>query len=139
MGTLHRQPSGKGEVLSFKYAGSWLDKSDAFMRPTRTSRSMTGISIHQREARTLASLETPPPDRWGQVLMQRWENLVARKEGIHSRRLMEWDFLLGACDDIRLSALRFMFPGGPYLSSPDGIREAARSITARVATCEPTV
>ena len=31
MGTLHRQPSGKGEVLSFKYSRSWLDKSDAFM------------------------------------------------------------------------------------------------------------
>ena len=52
--------------------------------------------------------------------MQRWENLGARKEGVHSRRLMEWDFLLGACDEIRLGALRFKVPGGPYLSSPTG-------------------
>jgi serine/threonine-protein kinase HipA len=30
---------------------------------------------------------------------------------------MEWDFLLGACDEIRLGALRLKVPGGPYLSS----------------------
>lgn len=33
---------------------------------------------------------------------------------------MEWDFLLGACDDIRLGALRLKVPGGPYLSSRTG-------------------
>jgi serine/threonine-protein kinase HipA len=33
---------------------------------------------------------------------------------------MEWDFLLGARDDIRLGALRFKVSGGPYLSSRTG-------------------
>jgi serine/threonine-protein kinase HipA len=31
---------------------------------------------------------------------------------------MEWEFLLGVCDEIRLGALRFKVPGGSYLSSP---------------------
>jgi serine/threonine-protein kinase HipA len=119
MGTLHRQPSGKGEVLSFKYAGSWLDKTDAFTFDP----NLTLDDRHQYPSTgssNFGMFRDSSPDRWGQVLMQRWENLGARKEGVHSRRLMEWDFLLGACDKIRLGALRFKVPGGPYLSSPTG-------------------
>jgi len=118
MGTLHRQPSGKGEVLSFKYAGSWLVKNDAFSFDP----NLTPDDQHQYPSTGSSNFgifRDSCPDRWGQVLMQRWENL-ARKEGVHSRRLMEWDFLLGACDEIRLGALRLKVPGGTYLSSRTG-------------------
>jgi hypothetical protein len=59
MGTLHRQPSGKGEVISFNTLvhGSIKPKRS---RSTRTSHSMNGISIRQRKVRTLASLEIRP-------------------------------------------------------------------------------
>jgi serine/threonine-protein kinase HipA len=119
MGTLHRQPSGKGVVLSFKYDGSWLDKTDGFTFDP----NLTPDDRHQYPpagSSNFGIFRDSSPDRWGQVLMQRWENLGARKERVHPRRLMEWDFLLGACDGIRLGALRFMVPGGPYLSSPTG-------------------
>ena len=119
MGTLHRQPSGKGEVLSFKYAGSWLNKSDAFTLDP----DLTIDERHQYPSSGSSNFgifRDSSPDRWGQVLMQRWENLGARREGVHPRRLMDWDFLLGARDEIRLGALRFRVPGGPYLSSPMG-------------------
>jgi serine/threonine-protein kinase HipA len=119
MGTIHRQPSGKGEVLSFKYDGSWLGKTDGFTFDP----NLTPDDRHQYPpagSSNFGIFRDSSPDRWGQVLMQRWENLVARKEGVHSRRLMEWDFLLGACDDIRLGALRLKVPGGPYLSSRTG-------------------
>jgi serine/threonine-protein kinase HipA len=119
IGTLHRQPSGKGEVLSFKYDGSWLGKTDGFMFDP----NLTPDDRHQYPpagSSNFGIFRDSSPDRWGQVLMQRWENLVARKEGVHSRRLLEWDFLLGACDDIRLGALRLKVPGGPYLSSRTG-------------------
>ena len=114
MGTLHRQPSGKGEVLSFKYDRSWLDKTDGFTFDP----NLAPDERHQYPpagSSNFGIFRDASPDRWGRGLMQRWENLGARKEGIHSRRLMEWDFLLGACDEIRLGALRFKVPGGPYL------------------------
>ena len=119
MGTLHRQPGGKGVVLSFKYDGSWLDKTDGFTFDP----NLTPDDRHQYPpagSSNFGIFRDSSPDRWGQVLMQRWENIVARKEGVHSRRLMEWDFLSGACDDIRLGALRLKVPGGPYLSSRTG-------------------
>ena len=59
MGTFHRQPSGKREVLSFKYAGSWLDKSDAFSSDPK----LTLDDRHQYPStgtQTLASLEIRP-------------------------------------------------------------------------------
>jgi serine/threonine-protein kinase HipA len=119
MGTLHRQPSGKGEVLSFKYDGSWLGKTDGF----KFDPNLTPDDRHQYPSAGSSNFgifRDSSPDRWGRVLMQRWENLGARKEGVHPRRLMEWDFLLGARDDIRLGALRFKVSGGPYLSSRTG-------------------
>jgi serine/threonine-protein kinase HipA len=91
MGTLHRQPSGKGEVLSFKYAGSWLVKNDALSFDP----NLTLDDRHQYPSTGSSNFgifRDSSPDRWGQVLMQRWEDLGARKEGVHSCRLMEWDF-----------------------------------------------
>ena len=51
MGTLHRQPSGKGEVLSFKYAGAWLNKSDAF-----SSDPNLALRLPLRQQRKLSDL-----------------------------------------------------------------------------------
>ncbi len=137
MGTLHRQPSGNGAVLSFKYDGSWLDKTDGFTFDP----NLTPDDRHQYPpagSSNFGIFRVSSPDRWGRGLMQRWENLGARKEGVHPLRLMEWDFLLGAYDEIRLGALRLKVSRRSLFVQPD-VRGPARSITARAATCEPVV
>jgi serine/threonine-protein kinase HipA len=60
------------------------------------------------------------PDRWGRVLMQRRENVRARREARRARSLTEWDFLLGVHDETRLGALRFRDPNsGRFIDSDD--------------------
>jgi serine/threonine-protein kinase HipA len=60
------------------------------------------------------------PDRWGRVLMQRRENLRARREERRPRSLTEWDFLLGVHDETRLGALRFRDPhSGQFIDSDE--------------------
>ncbi len=46
------------------------------------------------------------PDRWGRTLLQRREAVAARRANRQARRLDEWDFLLGAHDEVRIGALR---------------------------------
>ena len=57
------------------------------------------------------------PDRWGRVLMQRREAVIARNEGRTARELLEADYLLGVFDGYRMGALRFKTEeGGPFLN-----------------------
>jgi serine/threonine-protein kinase HipA len=58
------------------------------------------------------------PDRWGQGLMQRRENIEAKEESRKPKTLDAWDFLLGVQDFTRMGALRFSRPGEQaYLAS----------------------
>jgi len=57
------------------------------------------------------------PDRWGRVLMQRREAVIARLEGRPPRELLESDYLLGVFDGHRMGALRFKTQErGPFLN-----------------------
>ncbi len=47
------------------------------------------------------------PDRWGRVLMDKREAVLARKEERKARTLFETDYLLGVFDGHRMGALRF--------------------------------
>jgi serine/threonine-protein kinase HipA len=51
------------------------------------------------------------PDRWGQTLMQRREQIEARNEKRKPRPLYAWDFLIGVQDSTRQGALRFKLEG----------------------------
>jgi serine/threonine-protein kinase HipA len=119
MGTLRRQGTRSGDVFSFEYEIPWLKRSDVFafdpdLVPVAgpqyppTGRPSFGIFLDSS------------PDRWGRVLMQRRENVHARREGRRARSLTEWDFLLGVHDETRLGALRFRSPsGGSFIESDE--------------------
>jgi len=56
------------------------------------------------------------PDRWGRMLLRRFERSEALREGRRARVLREWDVLLGVEDTIRAGNLRFAEKeGGPFL------------------------
>jgi len=106
IGSLRRHVGRGGEVFSFEYDRDWLRTSDAFSfdpdlglvqgpRYPASNRANFGLFLDSA------------PDRWGRVLMQRRENLRARREGRAARSLSDWDFLLGVHDETRLGALRF--------------------------------
>jgi serine/threonine-protein kinase HipA len=60
------------------------------------------------------------PDRWGRLLMQRREAIIARKENRKPTKLNESDYLLGVYDEARMGALRFrLIKDGPFESSDE--------------------
>jgi serine/threonine-protein kinase HipA len=116
MGTLHCQPSGKGELFSFKYAKTWLHQAEAFAFDPDLSLA-EGHQYPSANRSNFGIFTDSSPDRWGRVLMQRRENARARQEQQRPRTLTEWDFLLGVHDETRLGALRFKLPDGAYVDS----------------------
>lgn len=62
------------------------------------------------------------PDRWGRVLMDRREAILARKESRKTKPLFEEDYLLGVYDAHRMGALRFkLLEKGPFLNDNRGL------------------
>lgn len=51
------------------------------------------------------------PDRWGQTLMDRREQIAAKQGKRRPRALNAWDYLIGVQDLTRMGALRFRLPG----------------------------
>ena len=57
------------------------------------------------------------PDRWGRVLMNKRERILADKEGRKPNKLYDSDYLLGVYDETRMGGIRFKLdPNGPFLS-----------------------
>ena len=62
------------------------------------------------------------PDRWGRVLMDRRETILARQESRKAKPLFEEDYLLGVYDAHRMGALRFkLMEEGPFLNDNRGL------------------
>lgn len=118
MGGLHRQEARSGEVFAFEYELSWLERDVSAFDPDLAL--VTGSQYPASERENFGIFLDSSPDRWGRVLMQRRENLRARREGHRPRALTEWDFLLGVHDETRLGALRFRAaPDRPFLDADE--------------------
>lgn len=128
MGTLYSQGGGAGEILSFEYDEAWLKRAEAF----EFDPDLALVPGHQYPAQNRTNFGIfldSSPDRWGKLLMQRRENVRARKEGRRPRTLRDWDYMLGVHDLTRLGALRFRpSTEGPFIDN-DG-RNAAPPITS---------
>jgi serine/threonine-protein kinase HipA len=62
------------------------------------------------------------PDRWGRVLMDRREAILARNDNRKPKPLYEEDYLLGVYDLHRMGALRFKLgQDGPFLNDNRGL------------------
>ncbi len=119
MGSLRRQRTRSGDIFSFAYSPEWLRGPSAFSFDPDLAMSQ-GPQYPAPGRASFGIFMDSSPDRWGRVLMQRRENLRARREGRRPGALTEWDFLLGVHDKTRMGALRFAPPGGgPYIESSD--------------------
>ena len=102
---LYASARGHG-VFSFAYDREWLNRSDSFALDP-------DLQLHGSEsypsnaAGVFRIFVDSAPDRWGRLLMERREALLARVEKRPPRTLSDWDFLLGVHDHCRTGALRF--------------------------------
>lgn len=108
-------------MFSFEYAETWLQSGNVqnldpdlqwYSGPQYLGEGKSNFGIFLDSS----------PDRWGCMLIDRREALLARREGRNVRTLLETDYLLGVCDDHRMGALRFKeSEAGEFLNNNKGM------------------
>ncbi|MDO4987828.1 MAG: type II toxin-antitoxin system HipA family toxin [Synergistes sp.] len=116
MGCLYVNVIKGGESYSFEYNKEWLKKTklaltlDPELMPYSGRQYPTGKNI-------FGLFADASPDRWGRVLMNKRERILAEKEGRKPSKLYDSDYLLGVYDETRMGGIRFKLdPEGAFLS-----------------------
>ncbi|WP_304269257.1 type II toxin-antitoxin system HipA family toxin [Phascolarctobacterium succinatutens] len=116
MGSLYVNVIKGGESYSFEYDKGWLKKTgitltlDPELMPYSGRQYPTGKNI-------FGLFADASPDRWGRVLMNKRERILAEKESRKPSKLYDSDYLLGVYDETRMGGIRFKVnPEGPFLS-----------------------
>ena len=90
-----------GETYSFEYDADWLAKNkmrvslDPQLQPFTGRQFPTGKNI-------FGMFSDASPDRWGRVLMNKRERILAGREQRKPRKLHDSDYLLGVYDETRM-------------------------------------
>lgn len=116
LGTLYVNIIKGGETYSFEYSSEWLKEMnlavslDPELMPYNGRQFPNGRKI-------FGLFADASPDRWGRVLMNKRERILATKESRKPRKLYDSDYLLGVYDATRMGGIRFKLdPNGPFLS-----------------------
>lgn len=116
IGTLYVNVMKGSESYSFAYDDQWLKKTklsvylDPGLMPYTGRQYPSGKFI-------FGLFADSSPDRWGRVLMNKRERILAEKEGRKPAKLYDSDYLLGVYDETRMGGLRFKSnPDGAFLS-----------------------
>lgn len=105
-----------GETYSFEYDAEWLAKNKMGTNLDPQLQPFVGRQFPM-DRKIFGVFADASPDRWGRVLMNKRERLIAGKEGRKPRKLYDSDFLLGVYDETRMGGIRFKLdPAGPFLS-----------------------
>lgn len=116
VGVLSVSPAKGKDSFSFEYADAWL-KSGFSQMIDPDLQLYTGAYYPRGDKPNFGIFFDSCPDRWGRVLMQRREAVLAKQEGRSVKKLLESDFLLGVYDGHRMGALRFKLDdNGPFLN-----------------------
>lgn len=94
------------ETFSFEYNKEWLDSGLSYHIDPELQ-FYTGRFFPNEEKPNFGVFLDSCPDRWGRILMDRKEAVMARKEERTKKTLRESDYLLGVYDEHRMGALRF--------------------------------
>ena len=117
MGTLYVNSLKGEESYSFEYDREWLKKTS--LKITLDPELMSYSGRQYPFGKTIFGLfSDSSPDRWGRVLMNKRERILAGKEGRKPAKLYDSDYLLGVYDETRLGGIRFKTePNGAFLSA----------------------
>lgn len=106
VGKLWFHVKGQKESASFEYDKQWLNHPERFS--LEPALKLTEGAFHTGQGVSLfGAIGDSAPDRWGRVLMRRWEALKVKEQNRAPRTLFEIDYLLGVNDEVRQGALRF--------------------------------
>lgn len=105
MGTLYSIHTRGREIFSFEYKDEWLKANAQNLDPDLQLYS--GQQYLTEGKSNFGIFLDSSPDRWGRVLMDRREAVLARTEKRKVQTLFETDYLLGVYDGHRMGALRF--------------------------------
>lgn len=107
------------ESMSFEYDRNWLNHRKRFSLDPAL-RLFTGTFHASPDKPLFGAIDDSAPDRWGRLLMRRFENKDAKNQNRTARTLREIDFLLMVDDEARQGALRFKKEeGGCFLTTYD--------------------
>lgn len=105
MGMLYVNVIRGGESYSFEYNQEWLKKTNLLV--DLDPELMTFGGRQYPSARNIFGLfADASPDRWGRVLMNKRERILAEKENRKPRKLHDSDYLLGVYDETRMGGIR---------------------------------
>lgn len=105
VGLLQADVVRNNEVFNFTYHPDWLT-SDQALQIDPQLRLFSGPQF-SNDSRNFRAFLDSSPDRWGRLLMQRREAVLANREKRQPLRLNESDYLLGVHDQLRMGGLRF--------------------------------
>ena len=117
MGILFASPARGKESFSFEYTGEWI-KSGFSQMIDPDLQLFSGMYYPRNDKPNFGVFLDSCPDRWGRILMQRREAVIAKREKRAAKTLLESDFLLGVFDEHRMGALRFKLnENSPFLNN----------------------
>ena len=133
MGVLYVNVIKGGESYSFEYSDRWLRKTNLSIFLDPELLPYAGRQ-YPTEKRIFGLFADASPDRWGRMLMNKRERILAGKEGRKPSKLYESDYLLGVYDKTRMGGIRLKKePDGAFLSDD---KETAVPPWARLRTLE---
>ena len=116
MGCLYVNVIKGGESYSFEYDKDWLKKTGLTLTLDPELMSYSGRQ-YPTGKNIFGVFADASPDRWGRVLMNKRERILAEKEGRKPSKLYGSDYLLGVYDETRMGGIRFKAnPEEPFLS-----------------------
>lgn len=118
MGVLSAIPAKGREVFSFEYSKEWLQSTFRYIIDP-DMQLYAGRFFPKDEKSNFGVFLDSSPDRWGRVLMDRREAIIARKEDRKLKKLLESDYLLGVFDGHRMGGLRFKLDGDDNFLNDD--------------------
>ena len=119
LGTLYSEIVWGNEIFSFEYSKEWLESKFAQVIDPDLQ-LYSGPQYLSSKKQNFGIFLDSSPDRWGRVIMQRREAIIARQENRQVKTLMESDYLLGVYDENRVGGLRFKEQtDGPFLNQDE--------------------
>ena len=104
------------ETYSFEYDLKWLENHPVLLDPDL--QLYRGRQYLNDAKNVFGVFADSSPDRWGRKLMQRREEIRAKKADEKPRKLLDSDYLLGVFDESRMGGLRFKLdPDGEFVSA----------------------
>lgn len=116
VGSLYVSVIKGGETYSFEYDAAWLEKNKMKFRLDPQLLPFVGRQFSS-EKRIFGCFSDASPDRWGRVLMNKRERILANRERRKPRKLYDSDYLLGVYDETRMGGIRLKLdPDGAFLA-----------------------